>query len=309
MAPPVKQSKTAAGRLLRKPDTVPAVFGGLALGLLASLFWGVSDFIGGLQARHLRVLSVLLVSQPVGLAIAAIWLASAGGPKPPPGALAGAVGAGVAGALALGALWEAMARGMLGLASPISATGVLVPVTYGLVRGESPGLLQLAGIGLAIVGVIVAVRAPRFGQVREGREGMSVLFALGAALGFGALFVGVAVAARHNAAWAVCAARTGGCGTILAGALALRLTGRPVGPPRLELPRLAAIGMLDVGGSSLYALAAHSGRISLIAVSASLYPAVTVILAARLLGERLGRSQRVGVLVMLTGVAAIAAGS
>jgi drug/metabolite transporter (DMT)-like permease len=285
------------------------VFAALLLALLASLSWGLADFVAGVQARHLPVLSVLAVSQPAGLAVAAIWVAAAGGSRPPLGELLAAAAAGVAGALALGALWQAMALGMLGLASPISATGVLVPVTYGLVRGEAPGFLQLAGAGLAVIGVIVAVTAPRFGGPPGGGEALSVIFASGAALGFGALFVGVAVAAKHNPAWAVCAARAGGCTAIAAGAITARSMRRRLAPPCRELPRLGAIGLLDVGGSSLFAVAVHSGRISLIAVAASLYPAVTVILATRMLGERLGVSQRVAVVAMLVGVAAMAAGS
>jgi drug/metabolite transporter (DMT)-like permease len=77
----------------------------------------------------------------------------------------------------------------------------------------------------------------------------------------------------------------------------------------LELPLLAAIGGLDVLGSSRYALATRLGRVSVVAVGPSLYPAVTVLLAARVLRERLGPSQRAGALVTLIGVAAIAAGS
>jgi len=43
---------------------------GIALGLASSLSWGISDFLGGLQARRLSAITVLLVSQPVGLALA-----------------------------------------------------------------------------------------------------------------------------------------------------------------------------------------------------------------------------------------------
>ncbi|MFI4985497.1 MAG: EamA family transporter [Solirubrobacterales bacterium] len=280
--------------------------GAIALGLVASVSWGVADFVGGVEARRLPVLWVLLISQPVGLGAATVWALSAGGAPPPLIDLAVAAAAGLAGALALGALWAAMARGMIGLASPISATGVLVPVIYGLARGESPGPLQLAGVALAIGGIILAVRPPpRSAQRRPGRDGLSVLFAAAAALGFGAMFVGVAFAAKQSPAWAVCAARAGGCGVIVAGALVAR---RGPAVRELKLPPLAAIGALDVLGSSLYALATRLGRVSLIAVAASLYPAVTVILAARVVHERLGHSQRAGVLVTLIGIAAIAAG-
>jgi drug/metabolite transporter (DMT)-like permease len=115
-----------------------------------------------------------------------------------------------------------MTQGMIGLASPLSATGVLVPVIYGLARGESPSLLQMAGVGLTISGVIVAVHPPRSAQRPAGRYSLSILFAGAAALGFGGLFVGVAFAAKQSPAWAVCAARTGGCSVIFAGALLVR---------------------------------------------------------------------------------------
>jgi drug/metabolite transporter (DMT)-like permease len=176
------------------------VSGALALALVASLSWGVADFIGGVEARRLSVLTVLLISQPVGLSAAVVWVLGAGGVPPPPIDLAVAAAAGVAGALALGALWAAMTRGMIGLASPISATGVLVPVFYGLARGESPSLLQLAGVGLTIGGVIIAVRPSPSATPRPGRDRLSLVFAAAAALGFGGLFVGVAFAAKQSPA-------------------------------------------------------------------------------------------------------------
>jgi drug/metabolite transporter (DMT)-like permease len=209
----------------------------------------------------------------------------------------------LAGALALGALFAAMARGVIGLASPIAAMGVLAPVAYGLARGESLSMLALIGATLAIVGILLAVHP---GAARSGRAGVALLFAAGAALGFGAMFVGVAVAAKHNAAWAVCAARAGGCGTIGAGVL---LSRRVPAVAQFDLPRLAAIGVLDVLGSGVYALASNLGRISVAAVAASLYPGVTVMLAAGVVGERLRSVQRLGVAVAVLGIAAIAAGT
>ena len=45
---------------------------GIALGLGSSVAWGVSDFLGGLQSRRISALTVLLVSQPVGLVLALV---------------------------------------------------------------------------------------------------------------------------------------------------------------------------------------------------------------------------------------------
>jgi uncharacterized membrane protein len=72
---------------------------------------------------------------------------------------------------------------------------------------------------------------------------------------------------------------------------------------------LVTIGCLDVLANSLFAVATNHGLLSLVAVAGSLYSAVTVLLARLVLGERLARSQRTGVVVALTGVVLIAAGS
>jgi drug/metabolite transporter (DMT)-like permease len=74
-------------------------------------------------------------------------------------------------------------------------------------------------------------------------------------------------------------------------------------------PTLVVIGVCDVAANSLFAIATNHGLLSLVAVAGSLYAAVTVLLARFVLGERLARPQQAGVLVALTGVALLAAGS
>lgn len=286
------------------------MLGALAMALCASLCWGVADVMAGLQTRRLSILSVLVVSQPFGLLAGALWVGIAGAQRPATGALLSAFGAGIAGTLGLGALWLAMAIGMFGLASPISATGVLIPLAYGLLRGEALTTVALIGAALAIGGVLVAVSTPAAGDSRpQGRMAPSNALAAGAALCFGLLFTGIGVAAEHSPAWALLAARAGGSAAVAVWlALALARTRRRPPIPRVSLPALALVGALETGGSALYALAAHSGHVGLAAVAASLYPAVTVLIAALLLGERLGVAQRAGVLVIILGVAMIGKG-
>ena len=77
---------------------------------------------------------------------------------------------------------------------------------------------------------------------------------------------------------------------------------------RVLPPAVAAVGLGDVSANALFAFASGHGLLSLVSVLGSLYPVVTVLLAHVLLGERLTRAQRAGVLVALAGVAAIAAG-
>lgn len=68
-----------------------------------------------------------------------------------------------------------------------------------------------------------------------------------------------------------------------------------------------AVGLCDVGANALFGFASGHGLLALVAVLASLYPVVTVVLAHVILGERLGRLQRVALVVALAGVSALAA--
>ena len=58
----------------------------------------------------------------------------------------------------------------------------------------------------------------------------------------------------------------------------------------------------------LFALASTRGLVSVVSVLTSLYPVVTVALAALLLRERLGRVQLAGAAAVLAGAALLAAG-
>jgi len=69
-----------------------------------------------------------------------------------------------------------------------------------------------------------------------------------------------------------------------------------------ELPALSLIGALDVSADILYAVASLTVLLSLVSILASLYPAVTVVLARVLLKERLAPSQRVGLALAFGGV-------
>jgi drug/metabolite transporter (DMT)-like permease len=77
---------------------------------------------------------------------------------------------------------------------------------------------------------------------------------------------------------------------------------------RGDWPILAAIGAGDVGANAAFAVASTSGLLSVVAVLSSLYPAVTVVLARGLHGERMRPVQSAGVGAALVGVVLIASG-
>jgi drug/metabolite transporter (DMT)-like permease len=247
---------------------------------------------------------VLLVSQPVGLVLALVVALAVGGDSLSAGDAAIAVGAGAAVVMALGAYYRAMALGSVTVVATIGALGVLVPVTAGLVQGDRPAAIQVAGAVAGIVGVVLVAREPDPEWRAAGR--LSIGLAALAAVGFGIFFLGLDAAAGSRPAWTIVAVRAGGVATLLVAAARVRPSMRI---ERSLLPALVAIGCFDVTANSLFAVATNHGLLSLVAVAGSLYSAVTVLLARFLLRERLAASQLGGVAIALMGVALIAAGS
>jgi drug/metabolite transporter (DMT)-like permease len=277
---------------------------GIALGLASSISWGISDFLGGLQTRRFSAFSVLLVSQPAGAVLAFVVALSVGGTMPASEFALAAVG-GAAVTIGLGAFYKGMALGSVSVVAAVGALGVLVPVAAGIIRGETPGAVQDFGAGLAIVAVVLVAREPDPEWRRANRQAIGL--AAVAALGFGIFLLLIDRAASHDPAWAVAAARSGGVVLLLAGALYMR--------PRLPRARgmtlaaLVAIGFFDILANSLYSVASTHGILPLVSVAASLYAAVTVLLARFVLGERLAPPQRAGVVLALLGISLIAAGT
>jgi drug/metabolite transporter (DMT)-like permease len=274
----------------------------LALG--ASLTWGFADFGAGLGARRLPVSLVVAASQTAGLVLVALVVAAAGARIPSAPHLAWGAAAGVSGVLGLAAFYRALAVGTMGIVGPITATAAIVPLCYGLARGERPSPLQAAGLALAIVGVVGASREPAPAR-GTGRLAPGVGLALVAAAGFGCTLVGVGRAAGGGALWATLSMRAAGAPLAALAALALRP--RPAAPPRAWL-LLAAVGLGDTGATILYGLASTRGLLSVVSVLASLDPVVLIVLARILLAERPARAQLAGLCAALAGVALISAG-
>jgi drug/metabolite transporter (DMT)-like permease len=277
---------------------------GIVLGLASSVAWGTSDFLGGLQSRRISALTVLLVSQPVGLVLALVVALAVGGDSLSARDAVIAVGAGAAVVMALGAYYRAMALGSVTVVATIGALGVLVPVTAGLIQGDRPAAIQAVGAVAGIVGVVLVAREPDPEWRAAGR--LSIGLAAIAALGFGIFFLGLDAASGSRPAWTIVAVRAGGVAALLVAAARVRPSMRI---ERSLLPALVAIGCFDVTANSLFAVATNHGLLSLVAVAGSLYSAVTVLLARFVLRERLAASQLVGVAIALMGVGLIAAGS
>jgi drug/metabolite transporter (DMT)-like permease len=272
----------------------------LALG--GALCWGVGDFCGGLASRRMAVLTVLAISQAVGLAGVALWVAVTGDAFPGVGELAPAAAGGVAGVVGLAALYRGFAVGAMGIVAPISAAFPVVPLAIEAAQGVVPSEIQWIGIACVLIGIVTLSREP--GGV-SGRLAAGAGLAVLAALGFGLFIVGLDAGADESASWAVVAARAAAVLLVVATA---SLSTTSLRPPRRLLPALLAVGLFDTGANVLVAAATTHGAAGIVAVLSALYPVVTVVLARLVLGERLSTSRRVGGALAIAGAALVAAG-
>jgi drug/metabolite transporter (DMT)-like permease len=287
-------------------DSVPGVV--VVLALMSSLLWGIADFSGGTASRRLPAIMVVLASQAIGLVPPAVAALAIGAWSAPAGYLPWAAAAGLTGMLGLLLFYRAMAIGTIGVVSPIAALSVVIPVAAGLATGHWPSAVAGAGIVLAVIGVVAASGPER----AQGRSIRPVALAVVAAACFGTALLFIARGAEYSPLLTMVGMRV--ASVLPLGALVLVLRSRgglvAVAPgPRAgwrTWALVAVAGVFDVSANLTFAVASTGGSLAVVAVLGSLYPAVTVVLAGLVHGERLARLQQAGVVLALAGVALIA---
>jgi uncharacterized membrane protein len=281
----------------------------ILLGLASAIAFGVSDYLAGVLSRRLHFTLVGLISQVSATALAWASLPWTGGPRPATAALAWGALSGIGGGVGSLALYRGLGRGKMSVVGPLSSVGAAaLPALAGIALGDRPSPLAIGGVLLALPAIwLVASSSGRPGGERAaGPSGVGDGLLAGA--GFGLLFIGLARAGDGAGLWPVATGQLTAL-VLLTVVVGVRLaTTRPAlpGGPRALLPPLL-VGCLSVTATLLYFLATHSGLLTIVAVLASLYPGITVLLAWLLLGERITRVQRAGLALCAVAVVAIAA--
>jgi drug/metabolite transporter (DMT)-like permease len=275
----------------------------LAIG--AAIGYGSADFAAGVASRAASIIRVTLLAEAVSVAVmlAAVALTGARAPHWP--ALAWGAVSGLGGVLGALALYAGFRHAAFSVAAPLSAVGAAgFSVLAGLLLGERPSVLALIGIALAlpaIAGVSASDRRPD----GPGRGHAGVWYGLAAGAGFAVLFIALNQAGAGSGLWPAASAQMAALAGVSGAAVA---TGN-LGLPGARASRLAAVtGVVGAPGTILYFFATHAGFLAVAAVLASLYPAVTILLARVLLGERLTALRLTGLSLAAVSVALIAAG-
>jgi len=287
--------------------------GAVLLALASAVGYGGSDFWAGLAARRTSVIRITILAEATALAVLAVVLPWAGSHQPTLASLAWGAGGGIGGAAGALALYLGFRNAAFSVAAPVSAVGAAgFSVLAGLLLGEQPGALALTGIALALPAIIgVSASQPAADQPAAdqgaadqpaaeqgaagqsaagewppaaGRHSRGVLWGLLAGAGFGALFIGLNRAGSGGGLWPVAAAQVAALAAVSGiGAVTGNLHLPAPGARRLA----AATGVAGGAGTILYFLATQAGLLAVTAVLTSLYPAVTIVAARLVLGERL----------------------
>lgn len=276
----------------------------IALGALVALAYGSGDFLGGISTKRLPTVIVLLVSQSFGLAAATLLVVTLRDSPPPAHIFVLSAAAGVVGVAALGLLFRGLALGRMSIVAPLSAIGGgVLPVAWGLVRGERPSALALAGVGVALVAAAIVGRGAEHDPAASVSPRVELALGAGAGIGFGLVFILLAESSSGTGMWPVFIAR---CTSVPLLAVVALVLGRSPRMARADIAPVAGAGLCDVGANALVVLAVRRGLLSLVAPVASLYPATTVVLARFVLHERIGRQRAGGLALGLVGLALIA---
>jgi drug/metabolite transporter (DMT)-like permease len=309
---------------------VIAILGGLG----AAVLWAAATLCSSRSSRMLgsRVVLawVMIVGVVIGLPLA---LVSPGPATLEPSTLALLGIAGVCYVVGLQLTYAALRIGKVSIVAPIVATEGAIAALIAVGLGDRIGLI--AGIMLAVIaaGVVLSTLEPGrtdvpagdFDLVADALDGppsadptartatgerpvdarRATLYAIGAALIFG---VGLVAAGKSAAlvpiAWVALAARLVG---IVAVVIPLLLQ-RRLRVTRAALPLVVVAGAGEVFGSMLSAWGSRES-IAITAVMGSQFAALAAVAAYLLFGERLGRVQLIGVVLIVAGVSVLAAAS
>jgi drug/metabolite transporter (DMT)-like permease len=274
---------------------------GLVFGLIAALGWGAGDFMLSRIARRHGPLPTLLYVQIAGLlAIGAVILARRDVPPADPRLWAMAVGVNLLNVVGTLCLYRALAIGTVSIVSPLAACFAAVTAVLALLGGERPEPLTLIGVAVVVAGVIGASRSAD-GDAADRAVGAGVPAALGAALCYGVFFYLLQpVTAGLGIAWPILVGRLM---TVLVATLLLAARRQPAPPPtRWAVGAALLASGLDTLGFLAYNSGIATAYVSVVTALASIFSAVTVLLAWALLRERLAASQWAGVAAVLAGV-------
>jgi drug/metabolite transporter (DMT)-like permease len=307
---------------------------GIFFGLAAALFWGVSDFVARQVTQRVGTYRTLFFMQFIGILGLSLYLVSTG-------ILAHllqsanwrtwmlAIVVALLNIFSSLALYRSFEIGVMAIVSPIAASSSALTVLLALLSGERLNQLQVIGIVATLIGVILAVTQPgplrivrilwsrKLTQVQKRSSEETTLpqktqwrnilnhgvgWALTASVGYSLTFwlLGIYVAPVLGGIAPIWLIR-------LLTPCVLSLCAFPL-HQSVRLPKgnvwwlICVVSVLDTAAFVCAALGLATRQVAIVSILASLFSAITVILAWIFLHERLRQHQWLGIVIIFLGI-------
>ncbi len=288
----------------------------IVLALLCALTYGAADFCGGLAARRIHPYATGFFVQAVAVLPTAALALLIGAKKVTLATVAWGGAGGTIGSLGLLCLYFAMKHAPMTIVAPTTAlVAVAVPVLVGVISGERPSKWQWLGIALALIAIVVISRGET--STHDGAntspaksDQAALLAAIGAGIGFGFFFVALDRAGDQSGLYPLVFGKIGGTIVLTGVFFATKGVRESLGSvvAKRAIVLAAVSGLLDVSANGFYLVAVRGSLLSIVAAISSLYPASTVILANRVLKERISPMQFGGMMAAIGAAFLVAQG-
>ena len=293
-----------------------AILGGLG----AAICWAMSSMASARAARSIGSWATLGWVMLIGTAITVpATVLTGGGAEIGPEALWLLVVAGVSNVVGLLLAYTAFQRGKVAVVASILATEGATAAVISILSGEQVAITAAVVLTVIAAGVVLASAAGQGEAAEPGglapeaptataeghtrSSGPVLPLALGAVACFGInLYVTARLGQMLPLVWSVLPARLVG---VVAVGLPLLVTGR-LRMIRAAVPLVVIVAVAEVAGLAVFAFGARDG-IAVASVTSSQFGAIAAIVSVVAFGERLRRSQVVGITMIAAGVATLAA--
>ncbi|MGO9146453.1 MAG: EamA family transporter [Desulfomonilia bacterium] len=262
---------------------------GVIFAIMSASAWGTGDFSGGIATRSRSQFQVLFLVSIYGIIILAALGLLTGESLPSSRDVSWALIAGLTGSFGIAALYKGLSLGNAVAVAPTAAViGAGLPMVFNCLSMGPPGSVQVLSFIFAIFGIWIVSRQPDGHRHASSQE---LVLSIIAGIGFGGFFIMIAQVNKGLVFFPLVLSKAA---AIILAATILSLR-RERFPSPGGNPMAAIAGLFDAGGNVFFMLAKQFTRLDVAAVLASMYPAVTVILAWWILKEKVSSSQWWGV--------------
>lgn len=281
------------------------------LGLVTSLTYGFADFFGAIAAKKITAVTVTFVSGVSGLVLLLLASQFMGADFSPDAVFWGLL-AGLGSAVAMSALYAALAIGPISIMSPLTAVmSAIVPLIVGFALGERFNWLGWVALGVILIAVVLVGFVPGENVRLPSLRGLIIGLIAGGGIGFVLICLDQSPADSGLAPiilMRAVAASLLGLYTLLVWmrSRAKTVSGQPGAAAGRVWLAVVVAGLFDANANICFTLATRSGTLSVVSVLTALYPVGTIILARFVLKERIARGQLIGIALAIGASALLA---